>query len=173
MLRVVVLSDTHLRAGRPRRLPDAVWAAIAGCQLVLHVGDVVDASLLDALDERHVPYRAVLGNNDATLRDTLPERVQFGIEHVPVAMVHDSGTAKGRAARLRKWFPNAQIVVFGHSHAPVNEWHDGQLLFNPGSPTERRRQPMHTYGLIDIDAGRVVRSEIVYFDGEQAIRPTG
>ena len=94
------------------------------------------------------------------LRDVLPERVQFDIEQVRVAMVHDSGATKGRPARLRKWFPDAQIVVFGHSHTPCNEWHDGQLLFNPGSPTERRREPMHTFGVIEIDAGRVVRNEI-------------
>jgi uncharacterized protein len=167
------LSDTHLRAGRPRRLPDVVWAAIADCQLVLHAGDVVDTSLLDALDEQHVPYRAVLGNNDFTLRDTLPERLQFAIEEVRVAMVHDSGTTKGRAARLRRWFPDAQIVVFGHSHTPVNEWHDGQLLFNPGSPTERRREPLHTFGVIELGAGRVQRNEIVSFDGDRAIKPTG
>ena len=155
-----MLSDTHLRAGRPRRLPETVWAAIADCQLVLHAGDVVNAALLDSLDARHVPYHAVLGNNDDTLRDALPERVQFDIEQVRVAMVHDSGATKGRPARLRKWFPDAQIVVFGHSHTPCNEWHDGQLLFNPGSPTERRREPVHTFGVIDVDAGRVVRNEI-------------
>ena len=160
MQRIVVLSDTHLRASRPRRLPDTVWAAIADCQLVLHAGDVVDASLLDALNEQQVPYRAVLGNNDHTLGDALPERDQFDIEQVRVAMVHDSGATKGRPARLRRWFPDAQIVVFGHSHTPCNEWHDGQLLFNPGSPTERRRQPAHTYGVIEIDGGRVVTNEI-------------
>ena len=160
MQRIVVLSDTHLRDGRPRRLPDTVWAAIADCQLVLHAGDVVDASLLDALGKQHVPYRAVLGNNDHTLGDSLPERTQFDIEQVRVAMVHDSGATKGRPARLRKWFPDAQIVVFGHSHTPCNEWHDGQLLFNPGSPTERRRQPEHTYGVIEIDGGRVLTNEI-------------
>ncbi|HUP74291.1 MAG TPA: metallophosphoesterase family protein [Acidimicrobiales bacterium] len=158
--RVVVLADTHLRAGRPRQLPDAIWAAIADCQLVLHAGDVVDASLLGALHDRHVPYRAVLGNNDLTLRDTLPERLEFDIEGVPVAMVHDSGAAKGRPARLRRWFPDAQVVVFGHSHAPCNEWHDGQLLFNPGSAAERRQQPARTFGVIEIDTGRVIKNEI-------------
>ncbi|MEO5842605.1 MAG: metallophosphoesterase family protein [Acidimicrobiales bacterium] len=160
MLRVVVLSDTHLRAGRPRHLSDDVWAAIADSQLVLHAGDVVDASLLAEFDTRRVPYRAVLGNNDLTLRDTVPERAQFDIDGVRVAMVHDSGTTKGRPARLRKWFPDALIVVFGHSHTPVNEWHDGQLLFNPGSPTERRQQPTRTFGVIEIDAGRVTSAEI-------------
>ncbi|MEO8697004.1 MAG: metallophosphoesterase family protein [Acidimicrobiales bacterium] len=160
MRRVVVLSDTHLRAGRSRQLSDGVWAAIAASDLVLHAGDVVDASLLAELDTRHVPYRAVLGNNDLTLRDTLPERLEFALEEVRVAMVHDSGPTKGRAARLRKWFPDAQIVVFGHSHTPVNEWHDGQLLFNPGSPTERRQQPTRTFGVIELDAGRVTAAEI-------------
>ena len=160
MLRVVVLADTHLRAGRFRQLPDTVWAAIAGCQLVLHAGDVVDASLLDALDAAQVPYRAVLGNNDVTLRDTLPERIQLELDQVRIAMVHDGGATKGRAARLRRWFPDAQLVVFGHSHTPCNEWHDGQLLFNPGSPTERRRQPSHTFGVLELDEGRVTKNEI-------------
>ena len=160
----MVLADTHLRAGRARRLPDTVWAAIADSQLVLHAGDVVDSSLLEALDARQVPYRLVLGNNDLTLRASVPERIQFDIEQVRVAMVHDSGPTKGRAARMRRWFPDAQIVVFGHSHTPCNEWHDGQLLFNPGSPTERRHQPVHTFGVIELAAGRVTKSEI---------RPTG
>ena len=164
MQRVVVLSDTHLRAGRPRQLPDTVWAAIADSHLVLHAGDVVDASLLEALDARQVSYRVVLGNNDLALRDSLPERLEFDIEQVRVAMVHDSGATNGRAARLRRWFPDAQIVVFGHSHTPCNEWHDGQLLFNPGSSSERRQQPVHTFGVIEIDAGRVTKNEI---------RPTG
>ena len=117
-------------------------------------------SLLDAFDARHVPYRAVLGNNDLTLRDTLPERLEFDVEGVRIAMVHESGATKGRPARLRKWFPDAQVVVFGHSHTPCNEWHDGQLLFNPGSPTERRQQPTRTFGVIELDAGRVTRNEI-------------
>jgi putative phosphoesterase len=137
-----------------------VWAAIAESDLVLHAGDVVDASLFAALHAQHVPYRAVLGNNDLTLRDTLPERVEFDLEQVRVAMVHDSGATKGRAARLHRWFPDAQVVVFGHSHTPVNEWHDGQLLFNPGSPTERRQQPTRTFGVIELDAGRVTSAEI-------------
>jgi putative phosphoesterase len=157
---MVVLADTHLRAGRPRQLSDAVWAAVDDCQLVLHAGDVVDGSLLDAFAERHVPYRAVLGNNDLTLRDALPERLEFDVEGVRIAMIHESGATKGRPARLRRWFPDAQVVVFGHSHAPCNEWHDGQLLFNPGSPTERRQQPARTFGVIEIDAGRVTSSEI-------------
>ena len=162
-MRIVVLADTHLREGRPRRLPDTVWAAIAECQLVLHAGDVVDRTLLDALDATEVPYHVVLGNNDHALQGSIPERIEIDLERVRVAMVHESGASKGRPARLRKWFPDAHIVVFGHSHMPCNEWHDGRLLFNPGSPTERRREPLHSYGVLELGAGRVIRHQIVRF----------
>ena len=164
MTRVVVLADTHLRAGRPRRLPDVVWTAIERADLVLHAGDVIDRSLLDELRDRDVEHHAVLGNNDRTLGDTLPDRVELTIDGVRVAMVHETGATRGRPARLRKWFPHAQVVVFGHSHAPCNEWHDGQLLFNPGSPTERRRrQSHHSYGVLELDGGKVTANEIVHF----------
>ena len=163
MARVVVLADTHLRADRPRRLPDVVWNAIAHADLVLHAGDVIDRSLLDELRDRDVEVHAVLGNNDRALGDTLPDRVEATIDGVRVAMVHETGATKGRPARLRKWFPDAQVVVFGHSHTPCNEWHDGQLLFNPGSPTERRREPMHSYGVLELEDGKVRANEIVRF----------
>jgi putative phosphoesterase len=158
---VVVLSDTHLRADRPRRLPDAVWRAIERSDLVLHAGDVIDHWLLDELAARGNEVRAVLGNNDRTL--SLPAELTFDVAGVPIAMVHDSGPSNGRAARMHKRFPDARVVVFGHSHAPCNEWHDGQLLFNPGSPTERRRQPTHSYGVLELEHGRVRRNEIVEF----------
>ena len=163
MTRVVVLADTHLRADRPRRLPDIVWTAIAGSDLVLHAGDVIDRSLLDELRNRDVTCQAVLGNNDRTLGDVLPDRLELTLDGVPIAMVHDSGTTKGRAARVRKWFPDARVVVFGHSHTPCNEWHDGQLLFNPGSPTERRRERQHSFGVLELDGGHVRVNEIVRF----------
>lgn len=159
----MVLADTHLRADRPRRLPDIVWTAITGCDLVLHAGDVIDRSLLHDLHDRAVEYHAVLGNNDRTLGDTLPDRVELTIDGVSLAMVHETGATKGRAARLRKWFPDARVVVFGHSHTPCNEWHEGQLLFNPGSPTERRRERQHSYGVLEFDGGHVLRNEIVRF----------
>jgi putative phosphoesterase len=157
--RVVVLADTHLRSGRARQLPDIVWRAIDASDLVLHAGDVVDRSLLDELDAHRAPYRAVLGNNDHTL--TLPEQEEFHVGGVSIALVHDSGPTKGRAARLRRRFPDARVVVFGHSHTPCNEWHDGQLLFNPGSATERRRQPHHSYGVLDLAGGEVRAHDII------------
>jgi putative phosphoesterase len=159
MTRVVVLADTHVREGRARRLPDAVWRAIDDVDLVLHAGDVVDHSLLAEFDQRGVTYHAVLGNNDRTL--TLPEQLTLAIEGVTIAMVHESGPTKGRATRLRKRFPDAQVVVFGHSHSPCNEWHDGQLLFNPGSATERRREPHHSYGVLELADGHVREHDIV------------
>jgi putative phosphoesterase len=159
--RVVVLADTHVREGRARRVPDTVWRAIDDADLVLHAGDVVDHSLLVELDQRGVTYHAVLGNNDRTLK--LPGQLTLVLDGVTIAMVHESGPAKGRATRMRKRFPDAQVVVFGHSHSPYNEWHDGQLLFNPGSATERRREPHHSYGVLALAEGHVREHAIITF----------
>jgi putative phosphoesterase len=137
-----------------------VERALPHCDVIVHAGDVVTRDLLDHLGS-FAPVLAVLGNNDVTLRDELPERVEIELAGVPVAIVHETGTTKGRAARVRRWFPRARVVVFGHSHAPTNEWHDGQLLFNPGSAVDRRRQPVCTYGLLDLVDGEVRRHEIV------------
>jgi len=162
MTRVVVLSDTHLRAGGRRRLPDGAYRALDDAELILHAGDIVTADLLHELSG-FAPTRAVLGNNDLDSGLAhLPEEHQEAIDGVRVAMVHDSGPRAGREARMRRRFPDADVVVFGHSHIPWNQpGMGGQLLFNPGSPTERRAQPRHTLGVLELDAGRVVRSEIV------------
>ena len=162
MTRVVVLSDTHLRSGGKRRLPDGAYRALDDAEVILHAGDIVTADLLHELSG-FAPTHAVLGNNDLdpTLAH-LPEARLEIIGGVRVAMVHDSGPRSGREARMRRRFPEAHVVVFGHSHIPWNQpGLDGQLLFNPGSPTERRAQPRHTLGVLDLDAGQVVRSEIV------------
>jgi putative phosphoesterase len=158
---VVVLADTHIRRGSARRLPPAVYAALEHADLILHAGDVITGALLEEL-AGFAPTLAVLGNNDAELAGALPEQRVFTVDGLHVAMVHDSGARKGREARLRRWFPTAALVVFGHSHIPVDaEGLDGQRLFNPGSPTERRSQPAHTFGRLRIDEGRLVRHEIV------------
>jgi putative phosphoesterase len=160
-VRVLVLADTHLRPDRRRTLPDEVWAAADRADLVLHAGDVLTADLLDALAER-APTHAVLGNNDVALRRDLPETLELDVDGVAVAMVHDSGPSAGRARRLHRRFPEADIVVFGHSHLPLDEQGvDGQRLFNPGSPTERRRAPSRTYGWLELDRGRIVDRRIV------------
>lgn len=159
---VLVLSDTHLRPGGPGGLPDGVYRALDTAAVILHAGDVVTADLLHELSG-WAPVHAVLGNNDLDpALSALPERRLEVVDGVRIAMVHDSGARTGRAGRLRRWFPDADVVVFGHSHIPLQETGiDGQLLFNPGSPTQRRAQPAHTFGRLELDAGRVVRSGIV------------
>jgi putative phosphoesterase len=160
-MRVVVLSDTHLRPGTNRRLPAAVYSALEQADAVLHAGDVVSREFLDELSG-FAPVHAVLGNNDHDLVGTLPERRLVHLGGARVAMVHDSGATAGRAARVQRWFPTADVVVFGHSHQPVDEQLlDGPRLFNPGSATERRRAPTRTYGVLEVEDGRVVSHAIV------------
>jgi putative phosphoesterase len=160
-VRAVVLSDTHIRRGTTRRLPDEVYAALAEADVVLHAGDLVVGEVLDELTG-FAPVHAVLGNNDHELVGILPETVVVELDGVRVAMVHDSGPTAGRAGRMARRFPGAALVVFGHSHAPVDALGMGdQRMFNPGSPTERRSQPWHTYGVIDLRDGEVVDHRIV------------
>jgi putative phosphoesterase len=165
--RVVVLSDTHLvEPGRPGRrdLPEAVWSWIARADVLLHAGDVLDTATLDVLG-RDVPLHAVLGNNDTGLVGVLPETRVVEVAGVRIGMVHDSGPRAGRPSRLRRRFPDCPVVVFGHSHEPVDEVGvDGQRLFNPGSPTQRRAQPHHTLGVLDLAGGAVVGHRIVALD---------
>jgi len=159
--RVVILSDTHIRRGSARRLSDRAYDELGRADVVLHAGDVVGAELLDELGG-FAPVHAVLGNNDHELVGLLPETRLVDVDGVRIAMVHDAGPRAGRAARLRARFPHAEVVVFGHSHEPVDEVGvDGQRLLNPGSATERRRQPHHTVGTLDVDGGRVVGHRIV------------
>lgn len=160
-MRALVLADTHLRRGGSRRLPDVVYEELDRVDVVLHAGDVLIPELLDEL-RGFAPVHAVLGNNDWELGGILPETVEVDLGGVRVAMIHDSGPTAGRAGRMRRRFPDAAVVVFGHSHIPkCEEGVDGQLLFNPGSATERRAQPVHTYGILDLDDGKVRRADIV------------
>jgi len=162
----VVISDTHVRDSKlvdPKGLglSDAAVAEIDAADVVLHCGDVVEPVLLERLRARK-PVHAVLGNNDDALRGTLPERLLVEADGVRIGMVHDSGPTKGRAARIHRMFPDCDVVVFGHSHMPVNEAGlDGQWLLNPGSPTQRRRSPAHTIGVIETRDGAFWSADIV------------
>lgn len=161
MIHVVVLSDTHLHRGSRVRLPDRVYEELGRADAVLHAGDVVTADLLREL-EGFAPVYAVLGNNDAGLGGLLPERrlVEFG--GVRIGMVHDSGPSAGRENRLRRVFPDADVVVFGHSHVPVDAVGvDGQRLVNPGSPTQKRLQPCPTFATMDLSKGKLRAVDIV------------
>jgi uncharacterized protein len=161
-LHVLVLSDTHLRDDLSK-LPPEVWEHVDAADVVLHAGDVVTGHLLDELRARAPgPVHAVLGNNDHDLVGRLPERLEVDLGGLPTALVHDSGARKGREARMRRWFPRAQLVVFGHSHEPLDlEGLDGQRLFNPGSAVQRRRQPSRTIGRLVVAGGRLVEHRII------------
>jgi hypothetical protein len=161
MTRIVVLSDTHA----PRRwkeCPPAVAAHLRSADLILHAGDVCTAGVLDELAQ-YAPVTAVLGNNDgAEVADWgAAETASLIIEGVRIAMIHDSGAAAGRLRRMRRRFPDADLVVFGHSHIPLDEAAGGFRIFNPGSPTDRRRMPHGTIGLLGIADGTLHSAEIV------------
>lgn len=160
---VLVLADTHIKIGSSRTLPRAVRELAHRADRILHAGDIVTQAVLDDL-ATYAPVDAVLGNNDHELVGALPETVALTLDGVRVAMIHDSGAARGRERRMQRRFPDADVVVFGHSHIPWNAPGDGQLLFNPGSPTERRRQPEHTAGLLRVIDGRIVTHDIVGID---------
>jgi uncharacterized protein len=162
--RLAIISDTHLPRGS-RRLPDRCLELLAGADVILHAGDVATAGVLSELRAIGPPLHAVCGNVDeAALAHELPEELTVELDGVRIAMVHDSGAAAGRMARMRRRFPEADAVVFGHSHIPLHETGpDGLQLFNPGSPTDRRRQPRHTMGLATVADGSV-RFELIQLD---------
>jgi len=156
---VVVLADTHCR--RDLQLPAPVQRAVTRADIVLHAGDVTSRQALEQLREL-ADAHVVLGNNDRELVGLLPETTVVMICGVRVAIVHDSGPTRGRAARVHRRFPDADVVVFGHSHVPVSERGlEDQLLFNPGSPTQRRGQPVPTFGRLRLEDAAVLRHAIV------------
>jgi putative phosphoesterase len=154
---IAVISDTHLPRGA-RRLPDACVRRIAAVDLLLHAGDFVTVQVLRELEAIGPPVFGVYGNVDsAELRRMLPAERVVDADGARIALVHDAGPRRGRLERLRRRFGDrAQAVVFGHSHLPLHERaEDGFQIFNPGSPTERRRAPAHTMGMARTDGERV------------------
>lgn len=153
--RLLLISDTHI-PGRARRLPDAVLRAADAADLVIHAGDWVAASVLDELAQ-HAEVLGVWGNNDGPdVRSRLPEVARRTIDGVRVAVVHETGDARGRERRMDAAFAGADVLVFGHSHIPWDTVTPGGMrLLNPGSPTDRRRQPAHTMMTATLDSGAV------------------
>lgn len=156
-----VISDTHMPA-RAGSLPADCAAILAGCDAIVHAGDHADAASLVRLRAIGPPVVAVHGNVDGEdLRRALPESAALDAGGVRIAVVHDAGRRDGRYARIRRRFPTARVVVFGHSHIPLVEHRPGGMtLVNPGSPTDKRSQPHHTMALIHVEDG-AVRAEIV------------
>jgi putative phosphoesterase len=165
-VRLLLMSDTHVPK-RARDLPAALWAAVDDADVVFHAGDWVDVPLLDALERRARRLVACYGNNDGpALRARLPLIARVEVAGVRFAVVHETGGATGREARCAAPFPNTDVLVFGHSHIPWDTAAPtGLRLLNPGSPTDRRRQPYATYmtaavtggQLADVELHRVVR----------------
>lgn len=160
-MKVVVLADTHAPR-RWRSCPPRVAGQLRGADLILHAGDVCTAAVLDELSE-YAPVVAVAGNNDGPDVGAwgATETAELDVGGVAVAMLHDSGAASGRLARMRRRFPGADLVVFGHSHIPLDESGYGLRIFNPGSPTDRRRQPTGTLGILTIEEGTLTTATIL------------
>ena len=143
-MRLVVISDTHVPDFAPA-LPAPLLEALPGADLILHAGDVTSAPVLDTLAS-YAPVRVAMGNGDGpdVAAWGARRRVELQAEGVRIALIHDAGPRAGRGRRMRRRFPHADLVVFGHSHIPMDLEEDGVRLFNPGSPTWRRRQPTPT-----------------------------
>jgi putative phosphoesterase len=158
-----IVSDTHLPRGG-RALPAACIHRLQRADLILHAGDFIAPCVLEQL-EALGPVAAVHGNVDSPdLRGALPAQRTVEANGARIALVHDAGPAAGRLARLRRRFPDADAVVFGHSHIPLHEHgDDGFQIFNPGSPTDRRRQPRHTMGLARVEDEKIT-FELVALD---------
>ena len=144
--RLLLVSDTHWPR-RAKALPDRVWAEVAEADVVVHAGDWVEEGLLDELAARSRRLVACWGNNDGpALRRRLPEVARVTLEGARLAVVHETGAAPGRERRVDQRFPGVDVLVFGHSHIPWDSLTPtGTRLLNPGSPTDRRRQPFCTY----------------------------
>ncbi len=155
-MRLTIMADTHVPR-RARDLPAALWSAVDAADLVVHAGDWVAATLLDALQERSSRLLAVYGNNDGpALRARLPEVATADVDGLRLAVVHETGPAAGRERRCAARFPDVDVLVFGHSHIPWDTTAPGGLrLLNPGSPTDRRRQPHATFLTAELAAGRL------------------
>lgn len=155
-MRLVLISDTHL-PHRGRDLPGPVWSAVEAADAVIHAGDWVSVDLLDALEDRSKQLIGCWGNNDgAALRDRLPERADATLAGVRFTVVHETGSSAGRETRMAARYPDSDVLVFGHSHIPWDTTAaSGLRLLNPGSPTDRRRQPHCTYMTLEVDGGRL------------------
>jgi uncharacterized protein len=155
-MRVAVISDTHM----PRRgtaLPPACLERLAGADLIVHAGDHSDLDAVRRLRALGPPVVAVHGNvEEAAVRASLPGTAEVEVDGLLLAVLHDAGPEAGRLGRMRRRFPRAGAVVFGHSHIPLHEvGEDGLVLLNPGSPTDRRRQPRHSMAELVVSGGAV------------------
>jgi putative phosphoesterase len=160
---IAVISDTHLPRGQ-RRIPDGCIERLKEADLILHAGDFTSIDALVEIESIGPPLAAVYGNVDSEqVRRHLPAERVVDADGVRIGMLHDAGPSRGRIERMKLRFPDADAVIYGHSHVPLHEEQDGLQVFNPGSPTDRRRQPCHTMGLARVEDGRI-RFELLELD---------
>jgi putative phosphoesterase len=161
-VRLLVLADTHVPK-RARDLPPEVWAAVSAADVVIHAGDWVEVDLLDRLQSAAPRLIGVYGNNDgAAIRARLPEVVHATLDGLRVTVVHETGGAKGREGRADRTYPETDLLIFGHSHIPWDSTTPGGMrLLNPGSPTDRRRQPYQTYLTAELGDGKLPAVQLV------------
>jgi len=160
-MRLAIISDTHMPRGN-RTIPAACLQRCREADAILHAGDLADLSVLEFLRTLGPPLHAISGNVDgASLRAVVPERLERAFAGVRIGMTHIPGPASGRLDRLRAAFPRCDAVIFGHTHVPEHAERDGFQIFNPGSPTERRRASAHTMGMASIENGRIVFEIVV------------
>ncbi|WP_127781756.1 metallophosphoesterase [Rhodococcus sp. X156] len=158
-MQLLIIADTHLPK-RARALPERVWAEVDRADVVIHAGDWVVPQALDELEQRAHRLVGVWGNNDgAELRARLPEVARVELGGLRFAVVHETGPSTRRDQRMRALYPDVDVLVFGHSHIPWDGEHDGLRVLNPGSPTDRRRQPHCTYLTAQVGGG--VLSDVV------------
>ncbi|ACU76021.1 phosphodiesterase, MJ0936 family [Catenulispora acidiphila DSM 44928] len=155
-MRLLLIADTHVPK-RARVLPAQLLDEVDAADVVFHAGDWVDVATLDLVQERSRRLVAVYGNNDGpALRERLPSVARVELESCRFAVVHETGSAKGREQRCAAQFPDTDVLVFGHSHIPWDSHaSNGMRLLNPGSPTDRRRQPYATYLTAELADGRL------------------
>ncbi|MGI8801344.1 MAG: metallophosphoesterase family protein [Solirubrobacteraceae bacterium] len=159
-MRLAIISDTHLPGGG-RTIPAGCLDRCREADAILHAGDLVDVGVLELLRSLGPPVHAIHGNvDDAEVRALLPARLEREFAGARIGLIHIPGPALGRLERLRAAFPEAGAVIFGHTHMPEHAERGGFQIFNPGSPTERRRAPKHTMGIGTVSGGRV-RFELV------------
>ncbi|UMB69339.1 metallophosphoesterase family protein [Mycobacterium paraterrae] len=160
-MRLLLIADTHVPR-RARDLPPQVWDAVARADVVVHAGDWVVPELLDELSQKSAKLVACWGNNDGPqLRARLPERADVVLEGLRLTVTHEAGPSAGRDARMSRLYPDTDVLVFGHSHIPWDTTTaTGLRLLNPGSPTDRRRQPFCTFMTARIDAGNLMAVDL-------------
>ena len=159
-MKMAVISDTHIPS-KAKSLPDTLLKNINGVDLIVHAGDMVDIVVYNQLREI-APVRAVSGNVDRTaIKNNFPAKQNFSCKKYKFGVIHSHQFSKGNLNKLLYQFPESDVIIFGHTHKPYNHYHDGILLFNPGSPTDKRLQPHYSYGIITID--KDINSQIIEF----------